>query len=261
MASLTPLICIIDTGVHLASLPADANIAGIDLTDPDGPDGWREEKQTHATLTCLSILKTYPKCRIFVVKIVAAAGLTSNVGIVIEAFDWICRNAESLKISVVCVPLADMSHNENDEVYRFTPAQKYVSHLRDVGIATVAAAGNWGRNYPNQGMAWPAILREVVSVGAAFDHENAIKILPSSQRLAPSADTPCRTSIFAVCDETSGTSGASAVISARLALLRTQAPEASVAELVSKLVEDSTSILDDQGWTWTVSRSNLRNST
>ncbi len=95
--------------------------------------------------------------------------------------------------------------------------------LRDAGVAVVMAAGNdYGLWNPEQGMAYPAVCPETISVGAVYDNEYDYRhdprypehqmvfpgdvvayygpqgrCMPFSQRLSEIKGGPCRTDVFA----------------------------------------------------------------
>jgi len=89
-----------------------------------------------------------------------------------------------------------------------------------------------------QGMAWPAILREVISVGALDG--TGLHFL--SQRLHESHGSGCRTTLFATPAPPGDTSGAAARIAGRLAALGGD---------VDRLLTETTPVRDDaDGLVW-----------
>jgi len=114
---------------------------------------------------------------------------------------------------------------------------------------TVAPAGNGfraARRWSEQGMAWPAILREIVSVGAL----TMDRLADNSQRLHVDHGGDCRTTLFAEPLELPDTSGAAAVVAGRLAGLQVELPHATVDELVAGLLGQCREVQDEDGTFW-----------
>ena len=132
----------------------------------------------------------------------------------VPLFAKLAASATSVGIRLVCVPQSDGSNRRNDDALQSLELSDAIARLRQQGILTVAAAGNYfraGRRRLCQGMGAPAILRNVISVGA--HSEGALT--RHTQRLA--LPGPCRTTVFAPAAPPGGTSGAAAYVTGRLA--------------------------------------------
>lgn len=132
-----------------------------------------------------------------------------------EGLDWI-RGPEAAPhgISVVNLSLRDFGNSSTDAGSEPDALRASIAALRALRIPVVASAGNWYKHYERQGMTYPAILRETVSVGSVYDSMGgrltypdyfnaeassrvAGQITPFSQRLHASVSVDSRTDIFA----------------------------------------------------------------
>ncbi|MDI9549269.1 MAG: S8 family serine peptidase [Chloroflexota bacterium] len=133
------------------------------------------------------------------------------------ALQWVIDNREALSISVVCMSLGDGGNYTSDGFGLFALLRNSIRDkirtLRAARTAVVIAAGNdYHRHDSRQGMGFPAIIRECVSVGAVYDaaeggfryasgavaHSSAPgQITPFSQRLHESVSPDTYTDIFA----------------------------------------------------------------
>jgi len=127
-----------------------------------------------------------------------------------RALDYVISNRAALNITVVNLSLGDGGNytaSEADNV------QSQIRSLRNAGVAVVVAAGNDFKTHRSrQGMGYPAIYAETVSVGAVYDADigqiaygdgaeasstGPGRITPFSQRLHSSLSPLSRTDIFA----------------------------------------------------------------
>ena len=129
-----------------------------------------------------------------------------------DALGWVLDNREAFNISVVCMSLGD-SGNYTDDDFGQNAVRDKVRQLRQEKVAVVIAAGNdYFKHDSQEGMSFPAIIRECVSVGAVYDaaegsfsygsgakafSTRAGQITPFSQRLHPTVNARTRTDIFA----------------------------------------------------------------
>ncbi|HET6424833.1 MAG TPA: S8 family serine peptidase [Planctomycetaceae bacterium] len=127
------------------------------------------------------------------------------------ALAWVLANARTYKISVVNLSLGDGSNTTTDNVLNDGIRTK-IQQLRTQRIAVVCAAGNDFYRYTSrQGMSYPGILRETISVGALYDASlgrvdygdgaiayttGAGRFCPFSQRLHPNVNAATRTDVF-----------------------------------------------------------------
>ncbi|MDX9736284.1 MAG: S8 family serine peptidase [Thermoanaerobaculia bacterium] len=131
---------------------------------------------------------------------------------VLDALDWILNDPENHGISVVSMSLGDSSNDADDGVHSMDPIRDRVLRLRALRIPVVVAAGNDYFKFKAEGMGFPAILTETISVGAVYDANEgpfsyqsgaeaystaADRLTPFSQRLHESTNTRTRTDIFA----------------------------------------------------------------
>lgn len=154
-----------------------------------------------------------PEANIIPIKVLDNRGGGSFEDIV-NALNWVLENHEQYNITVVNLSLSngknyttDLSFTQSSEIYQAFNAL----HKRD--IAVVVAAGNdYFKHKSEQGMAFPAIVKGCVSVGAVYDASagsfsylsgakaftsGAGRITPFSQRLHPNKGGLYRTDIFA----------------------------------------------------------------
>jgi subtilisin family serine protease len=232
-------VAVIDTGVN----PNQGDvIPGLNLTDE--PDGYG----THGTEIAQTILSIAPHAQIVPIKIVNAQGILRNPDAMEHAFQWILENYDRLNIRVVCAAIADSSCSDSDEYYAEHPLRSLIVQLREVGVVTVAAAGNWYSNYQRQGMAFPAILREVVSVGAIEKTSAGFQLTQNSQRLHPSAQTDCYTTFLVEPGAPGDTSGATAIVAGHFANLARS--RMTIEESIEWLNRSCQMVLDDDRLMW-----------
>lgn len=132
---------------------------------------------------------------------------------VAQALDWVIQHQAAHQIGVVCMSLGDGANYLSDQPFARDPLAQKIATLREARVAVVVAAGNdYFTHGSQQGMGYPAIIRQTVSVGAVYDGEEggfrygsgaeafstrAGQITPFSQRLHPSVNRATRTEIFA----------------------------------------------------------------
>jgi subtilisin family serine protease len=128
-----------------------------------------------------------------------------------QALQWVLDNRAKYNISAACMSLGD-SGNYADDNFGADAIRDKIRQLRLAKVAVVIAAGNDYFRYGAQGMSYPAIIRECVSVGAVYDADEGGfsyasgaqafttkpgQITPFSQRLHPSMNPRTCTDIFA----------------------------------------------------------------
>jgi len=149
-----------------------------------------------------------PAANVAALKVLDNNGSGGGAGI-LAALDWVIANRVAFNITVVNMSLGDGGNYTtigNDAVLA------RVTTLRNARVAVCAAAGNdyfeWGST---QGMGWPAVHPDTVSVGAVYDANigpvgyggafanttAADRITPFSQRLHPNVNASTRTDVFA----------------------------------------------------------------
>lgn len=246
------VVAIIDTGLAVERLGQAVVLPGVNLSR-EGDDDDTADHHGHGTAVALTILRLAPRARLVPVKLMGRRGVLRRSDGLEAAFAWLLERRDALGIEIICAPFADSSHATTDEPQRGSRLCEQIAALREMGAPTVAAAGNW---YPEhrgrrpQGMAWPAILREVVSVGAARREAGSLSLSPTSQRLHADLGTGCRTTVFALPGEPGETSGAAASVAGCLAALRPIYATAGVDELVRIMLARSRVALDAHKRPW-----------
>lgn len=134
-----------------------------------------------------------------------------------KALQWVIDNRSTHNITAVCMSLGDRGNYTSDAFpfwHRLRNAiRQKIQLLSAARVAVAIAAGNdFFSHKSQQGMSFPAIIRESVSVGAVYDSDGggfqygsgAVafsskrgQITPFSQRLHPSVNATTHTDIFA----------------------------------------------------------------
>jgi len=131
-----------------------------------------------------------------------------------SALDWVINNHTTYNITSVCMSLGDSGNYDSDAPFLRSKITQQIDKLYMKNIAVVIAAGNdFFPHGSKQGMGFPSIIRNCISVGAVFDafggkrsyRSGAIadstdvdRITPFSQRLHSSVSLRhCETDIFA----------------------------------------------------------------
>ncbi len=131
---------------------------------------------------------------------------------VVAALDWVIANRSTYNISVVNMSLGDSGNYASDSTFSTDTVRQRIATLRTNKVAVCVAAGNdFYENGSREGMSYPAICRESISVGATFDANlgrvsyfgpiayttAAGRITPFSQRLHTTTNSASRTDILA----------------------------------------------------------------
>ena len=130
-----------------------------------------------------------------------------------NALKWIIDNQNAYDISAVCMSLGDVGNYQSDGMFGSDEIGARLSDLNDAGVVCCIAAGNdFFLHQSQQGMSYPAIFRDGISVGAVYDANGpgfsyksgavayssaADRITPFSQRLHAATGGKCATDIFA----------------------------------------------------------------
>jgi len=129
-----------------------------------------------------------------------------------SALQWVLDNHQDHSISVVNMSLGATDNNVDDSSFSNLRTTQLIKDLKSRNVAVVVAAGNDFFEFKQEGMGFPAILRETVSVGAVYDSNiggpinytgatafttDKDRITPFSQRLHPSINQFTNTDIFA----------------------------------------------------------------
>lgn len=211
---------VLDTGINTAHVDFDGRIvAGRNFTNDAGGDPNNvNDGNGHGTNVAGIIMSRgdhtgiAPEARVAPLKVLANNG-SGSFAWVNQALDWVLQNRDTHNISAVCMSLGDGGNYVDDDLDGSDPLADKIAALRDARVAVVVAAGNdYFDHGSKQGMGYPAILRNTVSVGSVYDAEEggfqymsgaeafstrAGQITPFSQRLHPTVNRVTRTEIFA----------------------------------------------------------------
>jgi subtilisin family serine protease len=129
-----------------------------------------------------------------------------------QALQWVIDNHTQFNITAASMSLSSETNDADDTPFQGDETLRLIRQLRALDIPVIVAAGNDYFKFKQQGMGFPAILRETVSVGAVYDSNvgpfsyqsgaqafstSADRITPFSQRLHETANGNTRTDIFA----------------------------------------------------------------
>jgi subtilisin family serine protease len=249
---MTITIAVIDTGISAQHLPHMVVLPGINLSGCGNLED-TSDYHGHGTKLAETISQIAPHIPLIPIRIMDNQGSLCDPENLTLAFEWIIQHQRTYEIGVICAAVADFTHRTSDHIYRGSALQKAIATLRDLGVPTVAPAGNWYplfRAHAPQGMAWPAILRETISVGAVKRCNDGYWVHPLSQRLHLGLGTGCSTTIFAESGKLGNTSGACAVITGYVAEIRSTCVDATVDELIDILLTRQQSGRDESELIW-----------
>ncbi len=213
-------VAVLDTGLNSAHVdfagrvPAQKNFT----TDNGGNPDDASDGNGHGTNVGGIIVANgdhrglAPGAQIIPIKVLKNSGGGSFAGVG-QALQWVIDNRDAFNITVVCMSLGDSGNYTSDEHLQNDALRAKIDTLRQAKVAVVIAAGNdYFTHNSAQGMSYPAIIRECVSVGAVYDAEEggftyssgarafssrAGQITPFSQRLHYSVSPKTQTDIFA----------------------------------------------------------------
>ncbi|HTE21394.1 MAG TPA: S8 family serine peptidase, partial [Armatimonadota bacterium] len=224
---------VLDTGARVTHVDfADRVLATRNFTSDNGGDPTNvTDVDGHGTNSAGVIAANdihtglAPGANLAIVKVLnnEGAGDSDTVG---NGLQWVIENHAALNISVVSMSVSDNQNYLRHQDFPGDPGgvRAKIQTLRALNIPVVVSAGNeYGRFESRQGMSWPAIFPETVSVGGTYDANVGAdqlngaranttardRILPYSQRLHESVNPTDRTDIFAPGAEvtSSGNSG------------------------------------------------------
>ncbi|WP_063056111.1 S8 family peptidase [Nocardia salmonicida] len=213
-------VAVLDTGLRTTHVDFSGRVrAGRNFTsDNNGSPTDPTDGQGHGTnvagIICAGGVHTgmAPRAKIVPVKVLGNSGGGSFLAIR-DALLWVLANRTSLGISAVCMSLGASDNNTSDADFAGDGIGDAMRKLTDVGVACCVAAGNdYFGHHSGQGMSYPAIFRQTISVGAVYDADEGSfsygsgatalstapdRITPFSQRLHASVGGDCATDIFA----------------------------------------------------------------
>lgn len=211
---------VLDTGLNSAHVDFAGRIAATRNFTPDngGAADDAADGNGHGTNVAGIVLAggdhvgVAPGAAVAAIKVLQDSG-GGSFAWVAAALDWVIEHRAAHGISAVCMSLGDGGNYLSDAPFAGDQLARRIAALREVRVAVVVAAGNdYFTHQSRQGMAYPAIIRQTVSVGAVYDAEEggfrygsgaeafstrAGQITPFSQRLHQSVNRHTRTEIFA----------------------------------------------------------------
>ena len=213
-------VAVLDTGINTKHADFDGRIvAQLNLTsDNGGASGDATDGDGHGTNVAGIIaanadhIGIAPGASLVPIKVLANNGSGSFADIA-RGLEWVLEHQSAYNITVVSMSLGDSSNTVSDANLFQDPIRQLIKELTHRRVAVVVAAGNdYFAHDSRQGMGYPAIIRECVSVGAVYDSDVGAmayvdgatayetgedRITPFSQRLHPSVSPDCYTRIFA----------------------------------------------------------------
>ena len=210
---------VIDTGLRTTHVDfAGKVVAQKNYTsDNGGNTGNAADGEGHGTnvagIICAKGIHTgmAPGAKVIPIKVLSNSG-SGTFASVVSALDWVIANRSTYNISVVNMSLGDSGNYASDSSFSSDTVRARIATLRTARVAVCVAAGNdFYENSSQEGMSYPAICRESISVGATFDANlgkvsyygpiayttAAGRITPFSQRLHPTTNSTARTDILA----------------------------------------------------------------
>jgi subtilisin family serine protease len=213
-------VAVLDTGLRTTHVDfagrivAQRNFTSDNAADPaNASDGQGHGTNVAGIIAAGALHKGMaPKASVIPVKVLNNAG-GGSFDSILDALQWVVGNRMTHNITAVCMSLGDSGNYQVDDQFSGDAIRQTIADLRSQGVAVVVAAGNdYFPHNSQQGMSYPAIFRETISVGAVYDFNEGgfsyssgaeafstapDRITPFSQRLHSTVQAACRTDIFA----------------------------------------------------------------
>jgi subtilisin family serine protease len=213
-------VAILDTGLRATHrdfggrVAAQRNFTRDNGADPeDATDMHGHGTAVAGTLCADGIhLGAAPSARVIPLKVLDNEG-KGNFADVAAALQWIIDHHSALEITAVCMAFGNGGNYRSDTPFAADPVGDRLDALAAMGIACCAAAGDDYYSHGSiQGMPYPAVLRETLSVGAVFGGDvgpfphpsgaeayetEADRVAVFSQRLHEKVGRECATTVFA----------------------------------------------------------------
>ncbi|TJZ78395.1 serine peptidase [Rhodococcus oryzae] len=213
-------VAVLDTGLRTTHVDfAGRVVPGRNFTRDNGGDPAEvADGHGHGTnvagIVCAARIHTgiAPNARIVPVKVLDDSGGGSFTDIR-DGLDWVLERRSSLGISAVCMALGASDNRTTDTDMPGDGIGALLQELTDEGVCCCVSAGNdYYAHGGLQGMSYPAIFRQTISVGSVYDADEgsfryrdgakafetaADRMTPFSQRLHRKIGGPCATDIFA----------------------------------------------------------------
>jgi subtilisin family serine protease len=213
-------IAVLDTGLRsthrdfAGRLAAQRNFTAGNGADPaDAADGHGHGTNVAGIICAGGVHRgVAPAAQIVALKVLADDG-SGRFEDVAAALQWVIDHHRDHGITALCLAFSDGGNHRSDAAFAGDSIARRIEHLAELGIAACAAAGDdYYTHRSVQGMCYPAILRDALSVGAVYDGDlgplrhssgaeayetRADRITPFSQRLHEKVGRRCATDIFA----------------------------------------------------------------
>lgn len=212
-------VAVLDTGLNVDHIDFKGRIAGgRNFCDEGAADDIRD-LQGHGTHVAGIVaadgdhVGIAPAANVYALKVLGNDG-DGAFAAVEAALQWILDNHLDQGISVAVMAMADGENYQDDASFVGDPIKVKIRQLRALGIPVVISAGNrYALHGSTQGLAYPAIVRECIAVGAVYDDDvgmrdypgygarayatAADRLTPFSQRLHASLNPDSHARIFA----------------------------------------------------------------
>lgn len=210
-------VAVLDTGLRSTHVDfAGRVLPGHNCTggDPDDTTDRHGHGTSVAGIVCAGRIHTgiAPNSRIVPVKVLGDDG-TGTFANVRDGMDWVLAHWAQLGISVLCMPFGASDNHATDTDLADDEIGFLLQELSDRGITCCVGSGNeYYAHGGTQGMSYPAVFRQCVSVGAVYDADEGPfrypdgakafstapdRMTPYSQRLHHKVGGPCATDLFA----------------------------------------------------------------
>ena len=213
-------VAVLDTGLRTSHVDfagrvkAERNFTGDNGGNPNDASDGQGHGTNVAGIVCAGGIHIgmAPGAGIIPIKVLFNGGGGSFQSIS-DALQWVIDNGAAHGISVVCMSLGDSGNYQSDAGFAGDAIGAQITALSAAGVACCIAAGNdYFKHASAQGMGYPAIFRDSLSVGAVYDenvggfsYESGAsahatgpdRITPFSQRLHAKVGAECATDLFA----------------------------------------------------------------
>ncbi|MBM4596861.1 S8 family serine peptidase [Rhodococcus hoagii] len=213
-------VAVLDTGLRSTHVDfAGRVVPGRNFTSDYGGDPSEvTDGHGHGTsvagIACAGRIHTgiAPNARIVPVKVLSNAG-TGRFADIRDALDWLLDRRSMLGISALCLATGAADNRSTDTDMPGDAIGALLQELTDEGVCCCLAAGNdYYAHGGMQGMCYPAIFRQTISVGAVYDADegsfryrdgakafasDSDRLTPFTQRLHRTIGGPCATDTFA----------------------------------------------------------------
>ena len=213
-------VAVLDTGLRTSHsdfagrVAAQRNFTEDNGGDPDDATDGQGHGTNVGGIICAGDIHIgmAPGARIIPLKVLSNDGGGSFQSVA-DALQWVIDHRAEFDISAVCMSLGDSGNYQSDGQFANDAVGLRIRQLSLLGVVCCIAAGNdYFVHNSAQGMGYPAIFRDSLSVGAVYDEDEGgfryqsgaeafatgpDRITPFSQRLHEKIGATCSTDIFA----------------------------------------------------------------